>query len=290
MSPIAGAPGERAGIRPGDLIVGIDGHDTAPLTMEQAVRLLRGPTGSAVRLDIERGPSHDKVSIGALREPIHIMTVRREALTPQVAALRLSQFGTYTPEDLDKQVKEILRAAPTPPDALLVDLRANPGGILDIVVQVAGAFSTDDTVVAHQVSRQGQVLLSAAATKPPHPALSTDARDWLRRVRIAVLVDAGTASGAEALALFLRDRRGARIFGARTFGLARVGQIFTIGDAASIRVQTNELRSSRGIPWEGVGIVPDLLVPAVPPGGRMPEFGSAGDAVFAMALRSLQTP
>ena len=291
VSPIAGGPGERAGIRPGDLIVRIDGHDTAPLAMEQAVGLLRGPIGSTVRLDIERGPSHDKLSIDAQRAPVHVKTVRREALTAQVAALRLSQFNDYTREDLAKQLDEILGAAPAPPDALLVDLRANPGGLLDTVVQVAGAFSTDDTVVAQLVSRQGSLRpLTAATSKPPNLGLSTPARDWLRRVRVAVLVDAGTASGAEALALFLREQRGARIFGARTFGLASVGQIYPIGGVAMVRIQTNELRSSLGAPWEGVGIVPDTLTPVAAPGARKPEFGSAGDAAFAMALRFLQAP
>lgn len=288
--PFAEGPGERAGIRSRDLIVRIDGRGVTPLTMDQAIARIRGPAGSVVRLEIERGPSRKKLSVQVTRERVHVVAVKRLPGTPGVAVLRIIWITDSTVEDLAKRVGEILRSAAPTPDTLVVDLRDCRGGNLDAALQVGGAFSTDGTVVARELTRNGELALTAATSAEPHVAFPVAAREWLARVRIAVLADATTANDAEALAQFLRERRGARIFGQRTYGLAGVRTRVNIGDDVQVRIRTGRLISSQRVAWEGVGLDPDVTLPAPPSDVAAPEFGSAGDTALAVALRYLETP
>lgn len=288
--PAPGAAGERAGIRAGDLIVRIDGQDLAPLSTEDAIALIRGPAGSLIRLDVERGPTRDKLTISARRERVHVPTVQLEGRLSPVAGLRFMQFATDMRQDLAAEVDIIRHTRPTPSGALIVDLRSSQGGVLEAMVQVAAAFSSDDTVVAHLLTRQGDAALTAATSKDAPTAFPAAARDWLVHARIAVLVDEHTTNAAEAFALFLREQRGARILGVRTAGVASVEQILPLGDDASMRVRTGELRSSMRASWEGGGIVADTVLPPSPPGAPVANYGSAKDPAFSAALQLLEAP
>jgi len=270
VSVFHGSTGERAGILAGDRIERIDGLDIMPLTMQQTLDVFRGSEGSIVRVDIVRGPGGERLSISARRERLVIPTVRQEPIGPKVAALRLTGFDVGTPAEVARWTDAVLRMMSPAPGALLLDLRGNTGGILEVATQVSGVFAADGMTVGYLRTRRGE----EAMTPKPVAELSPAARDWLLHVRIAVLVDARTADAAEALALFLREQRNARIFGAPTSGHAEVLQHFSVDGAGVVDFQDGELLSSRHVAWAGTGIAPDFVL--------------SDDTSFATARQSLE--
>jgi carboxyl-terminal processing protease len=282
VSALSGGPGERAGVRGGDLLVRIDGQDVRPMTAHQAMMRLRGEPGSEVSLELARGADHERVSMVVHRARIRVKAVRREPGQGAVAALRIGRFDDGTPGELGNCVNELLSAVDPPPTALLVDLRADPGGALDIVLQVASLFSErPDAVVGRVADGAGSRSLTAAAAQVD--GLSPAARAWLSHVRLGILVDHGTGSGAELLAQFLRESRNARVLGSRTFGMAYVAEMMPLKSGASMLLPAGELTSPRGLSWEARGITPDAEVAATP----RAEFGSRQDGAFYSALQDL---
>ncbi len=291
VSLLAEGAAERAGVRAGDRIVRVDGQAVAQLSIEKAIARIRGTPGSVVRLQVERGVSRQALSIDVVRERIHEVNVKRLPGTPRIAVLRIIWLADDTMADLARHVSEILRSGAPAPDTLVVDLRDCRGGNLDAALQVGGAFSTDGTIVTRELTHNGELALTAATSAEPHVPFPVAARQWLAEARIAVLVDATTAEDAEALAQFLREQRGARMFGTPTYGLAGVRTLVNLGDDVQVRIRTGDLISSRRVAWDGVGLVPDVALPAAPlqlPGSKF--FGSPADTALALALRSLETP
>ena len=284
-------PAERAGVRAGDRIVRVDGQAVAQLSIEKAIARIRGTPGSVVRLRVERGVLPQTLSIDVVRERVHEATVRRLPGTPRIAVLRIIWIADDTVADLAEHVSEILRAGSPAPDTLVLDLRDCRGGNLDAALQIGGAFSTDGTVVARELTHNGELALTAATSAEPHVPFPVAARQWLAQARIAVLVSSTTAEDAEALAQFLREQRGARMLGTPTYGLAGVRTRVNLGDDVQVRIRTGDLISSRRVAWEGVGLVPDVALPESPPDVPWSKlFGSAADTGLSVALRSLETP
>lgn len=286
---IAGSPAARAHLQPGDLILRVDGHDLLPLTSDGCIEVMRGAAGTPMTLEIERGPSHDRLTIVAVRARIGAVTVKIESLSTDVAAVRLGRFAADTPADLVRRLVGMLHVWPTPPGALLVDLRGNAGGDLDAMREIAGDFADPDTIAVRQLTRAGESAL-AVSGEPPPTGLPDDARRWLRDVRIAVLVDERTANAAEAFALFLREQRGARILGRQTAGRATTDRMLALADGGVLQVQAGELRSARHVAWQGKGIVPDVELLRDTAGRDAPEAGTEADANLAEAIRLLLAP
>jgi C-terminal peptidase prc len=280
VSAFHGSTGERAGILPGDRIERIDGHDIVPLTMQQTIDIFKGSEGSVVRVDVVRGPRDERLSITARRERFVLPTVWQEAVGPKVAAVRLSRFGAGTPDEVARWTDTVVHTTSPAPGALLLDLRGNTGGILEAATQVSGLFASDGVVVGYLRKRGGE----EAMTPKPVAGLSPTARDWLLHVRIAVLVDGHTGSAAEALALFLREQRNARIFGAPTSGHAEVLQHFSLEGAGVVDFQDGELLSSRHVAWAAAGIAPDIAAAAPPPR----DYALPDDTAFVAACQSLE--
>jgi C-terminal processing protease CtpA/Prc len=279
LSPFHGASGERAGILPGDRIERIDGHDIVPLTAPQVFEVFKGAEGSVVQLDIARGSAPERLSISAKRERFTLPSLWQEALGPRLAAVRFARLDADTPAELARWVNRVLTTTKPLPGALVVDLRGNWFGQVEAMTRVAGAFSAEGTVVAYERGRSGEVAL----VSPPLPEYRPTMHDWLVHVRIAVLVDARTSSTAEALALFLREQRGARIFGVKTAGIENVGRFVPVAEAGTLQIPLGQLRSSKRASWEGQGVVPDDEI--VAPAPR--DYALRDDSVFAAAWQYL---
>ena len=277
-----GSPAERAGILRGDVIARIDGAEVAPLTSAQIVEALRGEDGTTVRLDILRGPAHEPLTFTMRRAPFEHSTVMRERGTARVASLSFEDLDARTPDDLARRVDEILRASPIAPSGLIVDLRGLRVVPLEPAVQLAGAFAPDGSIVGYVLTSHGEIALRATSLA----AFSAAARDWLGRVRIAVLVDWSTQRGAAELALFLREQRGARIFGEHAAGGADVFTTIPLGGDTSMRIRTGLLRSTTHADWDLSGIEPDeRFRPPSQHGHDTPD-----DVVYQAALDYLDRP
>jgi carboxyl-terminal processing protease len=276
VSPIVDSPGDRGGVKAGDLIVGIDGVDVRPLTLEDSVELLRGKTGSIASLQIVRAPNVSSVTLNIAREQIRARTVRRKVLANNVAYIRLSYFNEITPRDFLDGVRSVATSSPT---GLVVDLRASPGGLLRSVVAVGAMFSLTDSVVVVVNRRDAPMTMTSSLVEPPKPALTDDQRQWLVGVPIVVLVNETTGSGSEALAQYLREKRGARLLGTRTAGVALIHTRRSLGADAAVKFVSGEMVSPNGLLWKSTGLAPDINVN----GDTIHEWGDPRDAVLHQA-------
>lgn len=250
IAPIQGSPAERAGIQPRDWILKIDGISTAELTLDAAAAQMRGPIGSSVRLTVE----HLSESTG---QPLEIQLKRdRIALNPVQAELRsqpgvsigyirLSQFNANA---VTAMRQAITRLEAQGASGYILDLRSNPGGLLQAGIEVASLWLDQGTIV-YTVSRQGALgnftAAGAALTQDP----------------LVVLVNQGTASASEILAGALQDNGRARIVGEKTFGKGLIQSLFNLSDGSGLAVTIAKYETPNHRDINKVGITPDQVVP-----------------------------
>lgn len=248
LAPLPGSPAEKAGIRAGDRILQVDGEPTTDLTFLDIVSRIRGPKGTPVRLLILHEGEASPVAVEVVRQEISDKSVT-VTQKDRVALIRIASFSYQTPQEL----KEALSQLPQETEALVVDLRNNPGGLLDSVIEVAGQFLEKDAIVAYEVDSRGE--------KTPFKASG----DGLAlQYPLAVLVDQFTASSGEVLAAALRDNRGAPLFGSKTFGKGSVAVIQPLSDGSALIITTSRWESPLGQVIEGRGLEPDYPIEPAP--------------------------
>jgi carboxyl-terminal processing protease len=276
ISALEGTPGYRAGILPGDRILKINDAATEKMTYSTAVKALRGKRGEKIRLTLYRPATKDapkSPTVGAItpgapsdnpgeifelelaREIIHVDTVREVKLLPpevagddKVGYLRLEQFGENTVAEFDKALDVLQKQGV---HALVIDLRNDPGGLLDAAVDVAGTFLPPGTVV---VSTQGR----DADTRRDYRSHRTQAPV---AYPIAVLVNGYSASGSEIVAGALQDLKRAVIVGQTTFGKGSVQSVINLGDGVGLRLTTAKYYTPSGRVIHEKGVDPDILAP-----------------------------
>lgn len=246
ITPMAGTPAQRAGILAGDVIRAIDGSDTSRMAMDKAVDLMRGKIDTPVELRVERGERTFTVSI--VRASVEIRSVASRMLDDGVGYLRLTSFMDVA---LHEKVAAALQALERQgAKRLVLDLRLNPGGLLEEARAVADLFVPEGVIVSTRTRMAGE-----ARTLRADP----DARKW--RLPIAVLIDEGSASASEILAGVLRDHKLATLVGAKTFGKGSVQRVLPLdpfGCALALTIATYHLPS--GATPHKVGIEPDVAV------------------------------
>jgi len=240
IAPIAGSPADKAGIRPGDVILEIDGQTTAGMSPIEAVLSIRGPKGTTVTLRILHQGETEPVVVEIVRAEIEIASVTSE-MKGDIAYIKLSQFSQRTAEEL----APVMGSLTAQTEGVVLDLRGNPGGLLDTVVAVAGFF-LEKGVVVTVVGNQGR--RTDYSLKPGR--MVTD-------LPMVVLVDGQSASGSEVLAGALQDYGRATIAGARTYGKGSVDSSYTLEDGSGLYLTTARWLTPKGRLIEGEGIVPD---------------------------------
>jgi carboxyl-terminal processing protease len=268
VAPFRGSPAEKAGIRPGDVILAVDGESTQGWSVQDAVQRIRGEQGQPVTLTV-RHTDGSQEDITIVRETIVIPTVfthevRDEtgAVVPELAYIELQQFTEQTVNDLREELERIKDEGYR---GIILDLRRNPGGGLDATVQVADMF-LDQGVVLTQVDREGNRTEYRAHE-------GGEAVD----IPLAVLVGPGSASGAEVLAGALRDHGRAKLIGEQTFGKGSVNHLRQLSNGGALYVTIARWLTPNGEQIEGVGLTPDI---AVAPGEDELLTGS-GPQLFA---------
>ncbi|MEX2494987.1 MAG: S41 family peptidase [Woeseia sp.] len=253
VAPIDDTPAERAGIQSGDTIVSIDGVAVDPGRLDETIDRMRGTPGSSVRIAIERDSQAEPLEFRIKRASIHVASVRHEILEPSYGYVRVSQFNESTPRELstaiDAMMDEIRGRDGTMLDGLVLDLRNNPGGILDAAIDVSDLFLDSGVIVT-------------AEGRTPEARFSRRARrgDILDGASIVVLVNSGSASASEIVAGALQDHRRALVVGTSTFGKGLVQTVMPLSKGRAIKLTTSRYYTPSGDSIHEKGISPDVFV------------------------------
>ena len=241
IAPIADSPAAEAGIRAGDIILEIDGRSTSEMSLVEAVLYVRGPKGTSVRLLILHQGETEPEEIEVVRAEIKVASVRFE-MRGDIAYISISQFTERTNSELSSVLESITREGAT---GIILDLRYNPGGLLEAVIDVASRFLAEGVVV-NVVDNEG----IKETHEVSHQQVTTD-------LPLVVLVGSHSASGSEVLAGALQDHARAVIAGTTTFGKGSVNILHQLKDGSGLYITTSRWLTPDGRPIEGKGITPD---------------------------------
>ena len=264
VSPIEGSPADRAGLKSGDMITKIDDTAVRGLSLNEAVKRMRGEPQTKVTLTIFRKDESRTFPVTITREEIKTQSVKGKVVEPGYAWIRLSQFQERTVDDFVRKVEEIYRDEPQL-KGLVLDLRNDPGGLLDAAVAISAAFLPDNVTV---VSTNGQLPDSKATYKASPEFYSRRGQgDPLKRlpaaikkVPLVVLVNEGSASASEIVAGALQDHQRATLMGSQTFGKGSVQTVRPLGPDTGIKLTTARYYTPNGRAIQAKGIVPDVMV------------------------------
>lgn len=247
VSPIEDSPAQAAGIRSGDAILKIDEAATQGMTTEEAAKRLRGPKGTKVKLLILSDGTQEPREVELVRDVIRVKSVKTSMLAPGYGYARVSQFQENTSEELARQVALLQKQ--TPLRGLILDLRNNPGGLLDQAVAVSDFFLKKGLIVYTKGRRADQELSFRAKNDGNEPTCP-----------LVVLVNAGSASASEIVAGALQDQRRAVVLGSQTFGKGSVQSVFPLDEGWALRLTTALYYTPKGRSIQATGIAPDITV------------------------------
>jgi len=262
VSPIEGSPAFRAGLKPGDLITRIDDSPVKGLTVDQAVKKMRGEPNTKVVLTVYRKAESRTFPVTIVREEIRMQSVRAKMVEPGYGWIRVSQFQDRTVDDFVRKAEELYKQDPNL-KGLVLDLRNDPGGLLDGAVALSAAFLPSDVVV---VTTNGQLPESRATFRAraedyarrsgPDPLKRLPAA--MKNVPLVVLVNEGSASASEIVAGALQDHKRATIMGAQTFGKGSVQTVRPLPSETALKITTARYYTPSGRSIQAKGIVPDI--------------------------------
>ncbi|MCZ7573824.1 MAG: S41 family peptidase [Ardenticatenaceae bacterium] len=246
VSPIDDTPAARADLRADDIILKVDGKEITGLSQDDAVNLIRGPVGTEVTLEIQRPGQENTFTVTLTREKIPDPTVDHSIIKDTtIGYIRMRFFSARTPEELDKAIGDLKAKGAT---KLILDLRNNPGGLLDSAIVTASQF-LDSGIVAYQQSKDGS--RQELAVQPGGLALD---------IPLVVLVNEGSASASEIVAGALQDHGRAKLVGHQTFGKGTVQIPFTLSDGSSLHVTIAHWLTPNGTDLSQQGLAPDVWV------------------------------
>ena len=247
IAPIDDTPAYKAGIKAGDKILKIDGESTKSMSIQDAVTKMRGPKGKPVTLNIFREGWTEPKDIPIVRDIIKIKSVKSKMLKEDIGYVKLTQFQEMTSEDLAKALKDLKEKGMK---SIILDLRNDPGGLLNSAVDVAGQFLPPKKLVVYIKGRTGdKVEYFTEGDDPTYTDLP-----------MVVLVNQGSASASEIVAGALKDWNRAVIVGVQTFGKGSVQTLIPLSDGAGLRLTTAKYYTPSGVSIQNVGIAPDIVV------------------------------
>jgi len=251
VTPTDEGPAARAGILPGDVILSVDGMPVDPADLEDTISRLRGPAGTRVRLAVRRDEPDVPISFELTRARIDVHSVRYSMETPDVGYVRISHFSETTAHDLARAVADLHRQAGGRLDGLVLDLRNNPGGVLEAAIEVSDAFLESGVIVSAD-GRMADAHFAAEATPG----------DLIDGAPLVVLVNGGSASASEIVAGALQDHRRATLVGTVTFGKGSVQTVMPLSHGRAIKLTTSRYFTPSGRSIHDRGIAPDVRVEA----------------------------
>jgi carboxyl-terminal processing protease len=252
VSPIKGSPAEKAGLKPNDIIVSVDGKSLQGMTSTEAVTMIRGKKGTKVELTIQRPGSDAPVNIPIIRDEIPIETVYGEILGDGIAKVQITSFSTNTSKDLLEMLNDYQKQGMK---GLVLDLRQNPGGLLDEAINISSMFVPKGQLILKVEDRNGKIEEYPSQNKgnPNFP--------------LVVLIDKGSASASEILAAAVRESAGVKLVGENSFGKGTVQTSKDFQDGSNIKLTTAKWLTPKGNWIHKKGIKPDIEV-------ALPDYAS----------------
>lgn len=252
VAPLEGTPAERAGLKSGDQIRTINGKSTEEMRLFEAVRAMRGPRGTRVRITVKRQGVKKLLKFEIVRDIIKIVSVSSKMLAPKVGYIRLKKFQERTDEQLKLALRKMLKQGKL--RGLILDLRNNPGGLLDQAVRVADLFIEGGLIVRTK-GKRGRLMDSEKA----------HSKGTYTGFPMICLVNGGSASAAEIVAGALQDHKRAVVIGTGTFGKGSVQTIIDLDDGSGLKLTIARYYTPKGRSIQERGIAPDILVQETPP-------------------------
>ena len=249
ISPIDDTPAEKAGVKSGDLIIRLDDKNVKGMTLEDAVSVMRGKPNTDILLTIVREGKDKPLKIEITRAIIKIQSVRSKTLAKGFGYIRVSAFQERTGADLRKAITKLKRANDKKLKGLVLDLRNNPGGLLNAAVEVSDAFLEEGTVV----SIKGR-------DKSNTTTYSAKGLDLINGAPIVVLINGGSASASEIVAGALQDHRRGIVMGTLSFGKASVQTVVPLGNGSALKLTTARYYTPAGTSIQAKGITPDIIL------------------------------
>jgi carboxyl-terminal processing protease len=246
ITPLDGSPSQKAGIKPGDIIVRIDDQLMKGKTLTDATRLMRGPKDTPIKMSLQRKGVDDPIEVVVMRDLIHVQSVIVKPVADDYLYIRIAQFQTNTGRDFAERLRENLKARPKT-KGLVLDLRNNPGGVLQASVDVADAFLESGTVVYTQGRMENS---SVSYTANPG--------DLASGLPLVTLINSGSASASEIVAGALQDHKRSIIMGTRSFGKGSVQTVIPITEDRAIKLTTALYYTPNGRSIQAKGIEPDV--------------------------------
>ncbi len=268
VAPIEGSPAFKAGLKTNDLITKIDDTMVKGLSLNEAVKRMRGEPNTKVLLTIFRKEENRSFPVTITREEIRTQSVRGRVIEPGYAWIRLSQFQERSVDDFARKAEEIYKAEPNL-KGMVLDLRNDPGGLLDAAVAISAAFLPENVTV---VSTNGQLAESKFVYKAapefyqrrggsdPIKRMTETTKGMLKNVPLVVLVNEGSASASEIVAGALQDHKRGTIMGNQTFGKGSVQTVRPLGPDTGLKITTARYYTPSGKSIQAKGVVPDVMV------------------------------
>ena len=246
VHPFRGGPADRGGLLAGDIVIEVEETDTRDLSLEQAVSIIRGPSGTSVRLVIRRQGQDEPFEVQLVRAEIEVPSVEYEVLDEGIAYLKLNDFRGHSPAQVRVALAELLAQGPA---SLILDLRDNPGGLLSSSIEIGSEFVAEGVITQERGSNGNDETHVAHGD-----GLATD-------IPLVVLVNGGTASASEIVAGAIRDHERGVLIGERTLGKGAVQNPVDLSDGSHLRLTIAHWFTPNGQLIQGEGLVPDIEIP-----------------------------
>ena len=264
ISPIDDTPAQRAGVKPGDLIIRLDDTPVKGMSLNDAVDRMRGKPGTQITLTIVREGEDKPLHLTLTRDVVKVKSVRSRVLEPGFGYVRVSSFQTHTAEDLHDEMERLRKDNGGNLKGVILDLRNNPGGILSAAVGVSDLFMEG-----------GLIVYTEGRVKDSKLKFTAKPVDMLNGAPMIVLVNEGSASASEIVAGALQDHKRALIMGQKTFGKGSVQTILPMANDAALKLTTARYYTPSGRSIQASGIVPDIVIKTV----HIEDVDDKGDVV-----------
>lgn len=291
ITPLVDTPAFKAGVKAGDYIIKLGSTSVQGLELKDAVNLMRGAPGSSIELTIVRKGTKKLLTFNLVREKIEIKSVKSKLLDKQYGYVRLTQFQALTDKDMEQSIAKMKKQAGGQLKGLILDLRNNPGGLLNSAIEISDAFLGN----GNKDKKDMIVYTQGRLPGSKFTALSTSPTDIINNAPMVVLINNGSASASEIVAGALKDNKRAIVLGTRSFGKGSVQTVLPLDEKRGIKLTTALYFTPSGTSIQAKGITPDIVVEeiAVPKSGDKASFKGFTEADLSGHLANgnkTQTP